>query len=183
MVVLTGATVSAAVLAAVYVVQPFASHWLAREQEIALKAEQRARLSTLIDHEPTIRDAVHSLQSARARTSDRLLEGDTPAVAASSLQLLLNRYADESRVLLQRVDVAGDLDAAGDSLLSIPAQLTARGDIYGVVDLLFYLQHGEKLLVVDDFRISAPRTSSGRSQLVTLTLMLHGLHAPASADR
>ena len=35
-----------------------------------------------------------------------------------------------------------------------------RGDIYGLVDLLFYLQHGEKLLVIDDLRVGDARRNN-----------------------
>jgi hypothetical protein len=48
-----------------------------------------------------------------------------------------------------------------------------RGDIYGLVDLLFYLQQGEKLLVIDDLRVSASR---GAENLLTMSLGLHGYY-------
>ncbi|NIN49934.1 MAG: hypothetical protein GTN62_07445 [Gemmatimonadales bacterium] len=175
---LGGALVSAVALVTVYAVVPYAQRWMDREAEIAAKAEQRARLETLIERQEAMRETVAGLRRERGQTSGLLLAGNTPAVAASDLQLLIKRYADESRVLLERVDVAGEVDVSGDSLVPIPARLTARGDIFGLVDLLFYLQNGEKLLVIDDFRISAGRFRRATDQLVTWTVTLHGYYAP-----
>jgi hypothetical protein len=178
-VVLGGAIVSVVALIAVYGVLPFAKRWVDREAEIAVKAEQLARLETLIEQRDAIQESLVRLRDERGRAGALLLEGETPAVAASRLLELLNRFAQESRVLLDRVDMAGEVEASGDSLVPIPAQVTARGDIYGLVDLLFYLQHGEKLLVIDDFRMNAARTPGADGQLVTWTIALHGYYAGA----
>jgi hypothetical protein len=178
-VVLGGALVSAVALVAVYGVLPFAARWMDREAELAVKAEQLARLETLIAQRDAIQQTLVRLRDERGRAGSLLLEGETPAVAASRLLELLNRFAEESRVLLDRVDMAGEVEASGDSLVPIPAQVTARGDIYGLVDLLFYLQHGEKLLVIDDFRMNAGRAPGTAGQLVTWTIALHGYYAGA----
>jgi type II secretory pathway component PulM len=178
-VVLGGALVSAVALVTVYAVLPFAQHWMDREAELAVKAEQLARLETLIAQRDAIQETLVRLRDERGRAGSLLLEGETPAVAASRLLELLNRFAEESRVLLDRVDMAGEVEASGDSLVPIPAQVTARGDIYGLVDLLFYLQHGEKLLVIDDFRMNAGRAAGTAGQLVTWTIALHGYYAGA----
>jgi hypothetical protein len=178
LVVVGGIVVTVTTLLAVYVVQPFARHWSDREAEIVLRAEQLGRLRALADQEQAFQVAVVDLRRERDRGRRRLLEGDTPAVGASSLVLLLNRYADESQVLIERVDVAGEVAAANDSLVSIPARVTARGDVYGLVDLLFYVQYGEKLLVIDDLRVTAVRTVGDRSREMTWTIGLHGYYTP-----
>ena len=179
-IVVGGAALSAAALLGVYVVAPLASRWTNREAEIQLRAEQAARLKSLIDQEDAIRGAVDVLREERSFAGRRLLEGNTPAVAASGLQQLINRYAQESRVSLDRVDVAGDLGSEPAELLAIPAQLAGRADIYGLVDLLFYLQQGEKLLVIDDLRVGTTRAIGPQADLVTWSIDLHGYYAPPS---
>jgi len=167
--------VSAVALCAAFVILPGARRWADRESAIAAQAERLARLENLIGAREQIAAAVEQMRRDRAQAARVLLPGETPAIAASNLQILLNRYADESRVLLERVDVAGDA-AAGDSVIPIPARIAARGDIYGLVDLLFYLQHGEKLIVIDEFRLDAGR-GLAEAQLVGWTVTLHGYYA------
>lgn len=170
-----GGTVSIVAVLAVFVVLPGARQWLDREAEIELRAEQVARLQALIDREEAIRRRVGSLEEARATAGRRLLEGETAAVAASNLQVLLNRYASESRLVLDRVD-AVTRRQGGDGIVEIPARIAVRGDVFGLVDLLFYLQHGEKLLVIDDLRVDNARGAVTGDQLLSMSVSLHGYH-------
>jgi len=173
LVLLGGAAISIVALGVTFVVLPFLDHWRERETATRARAEQLARLESLASQRGDIERAVSALRELRDRSRGRLLEGSTAAVAASTLQLLLQRYADESRVLVQRVDVAGAGEAAAAGLVSVPARLYAQGDIYGLVDLLFYLQQGETLLVVDDIRI----TAGAGPGLLSVSIALHGYYA------
>jgi hypothetical protein len=44
------------------------------------------------------------------------------------------------------------------------------------VDFLFRLQHGEKLLVIDDLSITAGLAQTGRQDFVVWSLTMHGLY-------
>jgi hypothetical protein len=110
-----------------------------------------------------------------------LLAGETAAVAGSSLQLLLNRYAQESRVVLDRVDAVRPSGTEA-GILEVPARVAVRGDIYGLVDLLFYLQNGEKLLVIDDMRVSEGRGNRSGQRLLTMSVSLHGYYRTQEGD-
>jgi len=177
LVVLAGAAISVTALAVVFAVLPLADRWSERATATRAKADQLARLEALAAHRGEIEQAVSALRDLHARSRERLLEGSTPAVAASTLQLLLQRYADESRVLVQRVDVAGRSEAVEAGLVSVPARLVAQGDVYGLVDLLFYLQQGETLLVLDDVRV----TAGAGPGLLSVAITLHGYHAAPEA--
>ena len=147
-----------------------------------MRAEQMARVEALIASREDVESRLAAMQGARADAAQRLLEGETMAVAASGLQLLLNRYAAESRVTLDRVDVVNQA-AAPDSIAPVPARIVVRGDIYGLVDLLFYLQHGQKLLVIDDLRASSA-AQAGRTgeAIMTATVSLHGYYRGSRAQ-
>jgi len=179
-VVLSGAIVSVVALASAFVIQPLIQRWVDREAEIAMKAEQLARVRSLVERKPEFQGALTGLREAQTVAGRRLLEGNTAAVAASGLQLLLNRYAEESRVLLQRIDVVGVPEADTGQLVPIPARLSGSADIYGLVDLLFYLQEGEKLLVIDDFRAGSIPGLGGASGLINWAITLHGYYGPAA---
>ncbi|MEJ2237798.1 MAG: type II secretion system protein GspM [Gemmatimonadales bacterium] len=176
MVVAVGGGVSVVALLAVMVVLPQGLRWMDREDQIAIQSEQLARLEALVSREDSVRRQLTDLQQARVSADRLLLEGETAAVAASSLQLLLNRYATESRVALARVDAVSRTPESGRGVLEIPARVAVQGDIYGLVDLLFYVQHGEKLLVIDELRVSETRVGQGSQDLLTVSIGVHGYY-------
>ena len=183
-----GAIVSAAALVIVLGVVPVAHRWAAREAVYAASREQWMRLATLATSRDRLQHALDEQQRAFAADEARLVSGATPALAASMLQGLLQRYADESAVQLDRVDVAGQPRPDKPGLLAIPVQLQGQGDIYGLVDFLYRLERGEKLLVVDDLTLNAgfawmptPAFAGGRqSQRLTWSVRLHGLYGAAA---
>ena len=139
-----------------------------------------ARLEALVNSQDRLESAVEQLEASREGRARQLLIGSTPALAASTLQTLLRGYAERSRVRLERVNADREFEPGEDGLTPIGMDLTVRGDVYGLVDFLFYLQNGEKLLVIDDLSINAagPRRRSDEQQLMSWTVRLHGLHAP-----
>src|SRR6266702_5343540 len=106
-VVLGGAIVSATALMVVLLVLPFGQRWREREAAYAASREQWVRLATLAASTDRLRRALDEQKLAHAADEARLVTGATPALAASVIQGLLQRYADESSVQLDRVDVAG----------------------------------------------------------------------------
>jgi len=187
-VILGGASVSAAALVIVLGILPFGRRWAAREDAYAASREQWVRLATLAASTDGLRRTLAEQQRAFAADVARLVSGATPALAASSLQGLLQRYADESAVQLDRVDVAGQPRPDRPGLVAIPVQLQGQGDIYGLVDFLYRLERGEKLLVVDDLTLnagvawmpSAGFAGGSRSQRLTWSVRLHGLYGAAA---
>lgn len=175
MVVAAGAAASGLIVLAVLVVLPLGRRWRDREDQIAMRAAQLARLDDLVAREAEVRSQRAEVERARAGAGQQLLDGETAPVAASSLQLLLNRYAVESRVTLDRVDAVSG-SPAPQGLAEIPARIAVTADVYGLVDLLFYLQNGEKLLVVDDLRVQQARVGPRGEQLLAVSVSLHGYY-------
>ena len=183
-VVLGGAIVSVIAVAVVLLVLPFAQRWQAREAAYAASREQWVRLETLAASTDRLQRALDERKLARAADEARLVTGATPALAASVLQGLLQRYADESSVQLDRVDVAGQPRADKPGLLATPVQLQGQGDIYGLVDFLYRLQHADKLLVLDELTLSAGFVGAfaggTAQQNLSWSLRLHGLYGAAA---
>ncbi len=174
-----GALVSALALIIVYAVLPFARHWSAREATIAAKAEQVARLQALVDNAAALSEATRALEAARESSARRLLAGSTPALGASNLQTLLRSYAEQSRVSLERVNVAREFEPDTVGIMQVPAELVLRGDLYGLVDFLFYLQNGEKLIVIDALSVNAARRRGQTgAAMLSWTIALHGFYVP-----
>jgi hypothetical protein len=175
-VVIGGAAVSAAALALVLIVLPFLDRWTSREAAIDARREQLGRLESLLRGEQTIRRALELQQRAQAPLRSRLITGATPAVAASALQVLVQGYGDRSQVTLDRIDVVAQPRPGEEGLSDIPVQLSGQADIYGLADMLSSLQHGEKLLVIDEVRVTADANAGGqdRAGLLAWSVRLHG---------
>jgi len=191
-VVLGGALVSAAALVLVLLGLPFAHRWAVREAAYTASREQWLRFAALTANTDRLRRALDERKLAHATGEARLVTGATPALAASALQGLLQRYADESSVQLNRVDVASQPRPAQPGLLAIPVQLQCQGDIYGLVDFLSRLEGGEKLLPLDELSLNAGYAMGYRSgsgprrdkapQSFSWSLRLHGLYRAGGAS-
>lgn len=175
-VVAAGALVSALALLVVWGALPFLRRWQDRETMIVERQMQLAQMQSLIKGEADTRQRLAARQRDRAAIRARLLTGTTPALAASSLQALLQEYADGSRIALERVDLVTEPRELGTGKLrGIPVQLSGRGDIYGLADLLVRLQYGEKLLVIDELRVTGIATDQA-PDLLNLSVRLHGAY-------
>ena len=154
--------------------------------DLTANREQWLRLTALVASTDRLRQAVDERKRAHAAGEARLVTGATPALAASALQELLQRYAEESSVQLNRVDVASQPRAGQPGLLTIPVQLQCLGDIYGLVDFLSRLEHSEKVLAVDELSLNAGLAPAVRPvrgsrnatapQYFSWSLRLHGIY-------
>lgn len=176
-VVIAGAAVSAAALLVVFALLPVADRWSERQARYAASRDQLVRLQTLVASQTQLRRALEEQQRVLGVSVGLLATGSTPALAASNLQALVQRYAEESVVQLDRIFVAGEARPDSQGLMAIPVQLQGQGDIYGLVDFLFRLQHGEKLLVIDDMSVTAGLPHTDRREYVTWSITMHGLYA------
>ena len=171
--VVGGGVISAVAIFTTFVGLPVMQRWSERESMIAVRSDQLARMQGVLATEASVRESLDVLHAEQARVAPMLLEGGTAAVAASNLQLLLNEYVSEAGLDLQRVEAVGDAEELG-TLRPIPARLTVRGDIRGLVYLLARLHESEPFLAVDELRVNASVPRPGEPELITAVLGLHG---------
>ena len=167
---IAGAVLAAATLFA-YGVLPVARRWSAREDLIGTRAAQVARLRWLTEHESALRRRA-SDRIARTASAEipRLLSGRSPALAASALQTLVQGYADDAGITVRELNVAGALDTTAAGAESIPATVSAIGDIWGVSDFVSRLQHGPTLIDIREIGVSP--NPALRGELLQLSLVL-----------
>jgi Type II secretion system (T2SS), protein M subtype b len=180
LVVSAGAVVSVAALCITQVILPWTNRWGARETAYEASRERWVRLQALVDAKEELQRALTDEQHADQPAAALLTTAATPALAASSLQVLLRGYAEQSAVQLDRVDVAAQPTPDKPGLVDIPVTMQGQGDIYGLVAFLFRIQHGERLLVLDEIAVTRGLMQSGRDRLLAWTLRAHGLY-PASS--
>ena len=170
--------VLATALLIVYGILPFARRWTAREDLIATRAEQVARLRWLTENESSLRKAAAE-RIARATTVERprLLAGRSAALAASALQTVVQGYADEAGITVRELNVAGAPDSAAAGVEAIPATVSAIGDIWSVSDFVSRLQHGTTLIDIREIGVSP--NPALRGELLQLSLVLRAPYVGA----
>lgn len=162
------------------VVLPLARRWTERENAYVATQDQWARLAGLTAGIDQLKNTRDTQRLAQGTESGRLVTGATPALAASDLQGLLQRFAEEHGVQLDRVDVAGQPRPDRGGLVAIPAQLQGQSDIIGLVDFLFRIQVSQVLLVVDELAVNAATDGQEGRQTLIWTVRLHGLYRPVT---
>ncbi len=182
LVVAAGVAVLLAAAGATYGVLPGLQRWQARERIIAANRDRATRLDALVSGEDELRRAAADERDAGRRVMALLTVGGTPPLAAASLQVLLRQYAQQAGVQLDRVDVAGQPTPDSSGLLALPMTVQGQGDIYGLVGLLDRVQHGGRLLVVDEMAVRRTLVQSS-DRLLTWTLRAHGLYPTSPAGR
>lgn len=177
-----GTAVSVIALCITQLLLPWSGRWEMREAAYAASRERWTRLQALVAGESALRRAVDAERRVDRESGALLSTGATPALAASRLQVLLRGYAEQSSVQLDRVDVAGQPARDKAGLLAIPVVLQGKGDIYGLVAFLFRVQHGERLLVIDEIAVSTGLGQQPGDQLLVWSVRLHGLHPASSLE-
>ena len=157
-----------------YVVVPFADRWRAREEVIVSERERLARLRGLTASEARLRAAVLEREAGLETGRRRLLSARTPGLAASALQSRLQDFADMSQVTVSGLDVTGTPDTIAGPLPMIPATVSAIGDIYGITDLLYLIEHGPLQLEIVELNV-APNPAL-RGNLLQMTATLRGAY-------
>jgi hypothetical protein len=176
-----GLVVSVLALTLAFGVLPFARRWRAREDLIAIETDRLARLRGLVANEAKLRELVETRSAALETGRQRLLSARTPALAASSLQSLLQGFADQSQVTVSQLDVAGAPETADEALPMIPANVSAVGDIYGITDMLALIHHGS--LVLEVVELTVRPNPALRGDLLQMNATLRGAYLQAEASR
>jgi hypothetical protein len=153
-----------------YAALPFVRRWQAREEMIAVESARVAGLRGLVSNEEALRGALAERSAALASEPQRLLAGRTPALAAASLQSLLQGFADQSRLTVSRLDVVGSPEAARNALPTIPATVSALGDVYGMTEMLRLIRSAPVRLELDELTVRP--NPALRGELLQMTLVL-----------
>jgi type II secretory pathway component PulM len=165
-----GAAVAAVALLTAFVVLPVARHWSTQRSALGVARDRVQRLQGLIRDSAALAAEATAREETRVRAAVRVIRARTPALAASTLQSLLQELATRSRVSITQLNVAAVGDSAG-VVPTVPASLSAVTDIYGVADFLTRLRQGNTLLDVREIHVSS--TSGLRGDLLQLALTIH----------
>jgi hypothetical protein len=167
-------TIASAAVVVVALAWPASRRAAEREEAIAARTSELARLYGLVDSGEALAPQVAARRDRLAGAAQRPLAAATPDLAAGALQSLLQQYADESQLTVVQLDAAGGADTASANGVALPATLVATGDVYAVADLLSRVELGAVLLDVRELSVQVlpgQRGASGHERLqVTLVV-------------
>ncbi|MGQ0538265.1 MAG: type II secretion system protein GspM [Gemmatimonadaceae bacterium] len=162
------AIVSVVALVAAYAVLPYARRWAAREQAIAGKREQLARLQWLVRNEARLTRTADERERALDAAPRRLLVGETASLAAAELQRVIQELANASQLDVQQIDVAGD--AAAVVAERVGARVAATGDVIAVAEFLEQLTRGATFIDIEDVDLQPNPVLRGEALRLAVSL-------------
>jgi len=166
---LIAAVVSVAALVTAYGVLPFARRWNAREERVAAKREQLARLTWLIRNEARLTRSADDRERALDAAPRRLLVGESSSLASAELQRVVLELAETSQLQVQQVDVVAATAEAQADGAKVGARLSAVGDVVGLAEFLERLSRGTTYTEVHEIDV---RPNPARGDLLSIAVSL-----------
>lgn len=168
-VVVGGALIVVIALSITYAVLPFARRWSARESAIDAAALRVEYLEGLVARSSELETLANTREQALSNRSVRVLHARSSTLAASAMQSWLQDAADASRLVVTRLEIAPDTSASAETG-SVPATLSAYGDITGVASLLDVLQHGPRVMSIERLTLQRNSALLGAADVVQATI-------------
>lgn len=173
-----GIAIVALALLASYILLPAVRRWNVREVELGIARNRAAELTALTGSRSALDSAASARETQLALRGRRIIHARSTTLAASALQSFLQDASDASRLVVTRLDVApqdGEQGNASDStgaFTTLPATLSAYGDITGLADLLAHLRSGPRHVRVERLTVQQNSALRGASDMLQITLSL-----------
>ena len=165
-----------------YLVEPLLERRRIAADLIPAREATLERRRLVVAQEPALRTELAKLEEQLVTQAPRLLQGATPALAASELETLLKSVARQAGVEVRSSRTLPPVER--DGLQEIPMELTVAGGLKEVVRLLYELDLSEKFLTVQALNVRVAAAGQPRDLLTALTVsgyLIPG--APASSER
>jgi Tfp pilus assembly protein PilO len=159
-----GAGVVVFALLVMRVLVPFGQAWQAREARLETALARTAQLRALAAQTPQLAQAATIAERELAGAPRRVLHARTSALAASTLQSLLQEASDGAGLAVNRVEVS----AEGDDAVS--ATLSVVGDIHGLAALLATVERGPRVMRVERLSVTQNTALRGAPDVLQVTL-------------
>jgi hypothetical protein len=137
------------------IIYPIITGNMKTRKEIEEKKRRIETYSSIAEKKGSIKARLEYLKSKRAAFDQRLLSGDTPAVAAAELQTILNDMASEHELTINSQRIINPKERG--LLLEVPVQILTQCTITKLKELLFQIESYPKFLSVSDLNIRVYR--------------------------
>ncbi|MEW6380857.1 MAG: type II secretion system protein GspM [bacterium] len=148
------------ILFAFGVIYPLVNDTRKVRQEIENKRRKIKSFSSIAEKKEIVQARLDYLKSKRETFDQRLLSGDTPAVAAAELQTILNDMASEHELVINSQRIINPKERG--ILLEVPVQITTQCTITKLKELLYQIESYPKFLSISDLNIRVYRVRDAK---------------------
>lgn len=147
---------------------PLYDTFIERRNEIAQKEKAREKYLKFLKKQADFEKSGKNWAREKALVQQGLLRGETTSLAAADIQRLVDDFARQSKVDMQRVKVL-DSDTRDDFVV-IPVQVVFSSDLTRLVKFIRSIEADRKLLTMPDLRIRVKNQRRPQDVSVTLTV-------------
>jgi type II secretory pathway component PulM len=148
------------------VVEPLINLENAWSEDLSRKEQILTHYQALLANKEKFAAHVQSLQSTLAATNKQMLSGGNPAVAAADLQEILKNLLKTAGAQSLAIKVLPPKERGSYQEVPILIQLTAN--IEQLFNILYDLEHNQKLLVVTELNINVSRSEAMKEEIPNL---------------
>jgi len=142
----------------VYRLWPAINGIFADDESIAIKEKQLIKYQRMFQSASDLERQIALLKTVLKKAESGLLTGETSALAAANIQQVVQEIAKKCQVEITSVQVLNPKDVGGSLYLSIPVQLSARGNIRHLKEFMYQIMSAPKYLTVQEVKIIVSRT-------------------------
>lgn len=155
MLLLGGAVVVLLLLVYAAVLSPLLDLKDSWAKELEKKTVLLQKYNLLQKNQQAVAQAHQNLQKALAQAEGQLLSGGNPAVASADLQEILKNLTKALGVQVTSTKVLPAQESGAYLEVPVEVQMTCTTD--QLVNMLYRLEHHEKLLMVTELEVNSPR--------------------------
>jgi|GEM_PF-1408087 len=168
-------------LFAVGIIYPIVRHNFKLKQEVEDKRRRIENFSAIAKKKGIVQARLDYLKDKRQAFDQRLLSGDTPAVAAAELQTILNDMAAEHELTISSQRIINPKERG--ILLEVPVQITTQCTITKLKEFLFEIESYPKFLSISNLNIRVYRIRDPKDVEARIDVSGFILNSKATLDK
>ncbi len=165
-----GGAVLAVYLLITFGIQPLTAQQKSASQQIENKIRFIQKYQQVLSRKSYYEAKARAVETTRAQIGRRFLSEDKPGLATAKLQKILEQFARQAGVAVERVRVQPPEPM--DTMTAIPIELTLRSSLKKLSRFLYQIENHEKLLVVAN--LLTRRTNKTEPETLETQLRVQG---------
>jgi len=157
-------------LLTVWVIQPIHAKQKQVDRQIQNKIQFIQKYYEILNQKPYYQSKEQDNKRARTLLTRKFLNETQPGLAAASLQKMINGFAAQSGVKIERVRV--EKPKVIEQIPAIPVGMTLRSNLKNLSQFIFRLENSEKFLVIEE--IVTRRTNKSDPEELQTRLLVNG---------
>ncbi len=153
-----------------WVIQPLTAQQSNIEQKIEDKIRFIQKYQQVLDRKPYYEAKAKAIEATRTQIARRFLSENKPGLATAKLQKILEQFARQSGVAIERVRVESPQPM--EAMTAIPIEMTLRSSLKKLSRFLYQIETHEKILVVEN--LFTRRTNKNEPENLETRLRVQG---------